>query len=205
MGARKLRLPEFRVPTLIHERLWAIKYVILLLLFGISLGSISAAERYAEVEPFKTAITLRFDRDWPFIFYAGGLVLVSAFNCKFYCKYLCPLGAALAVPARLRLFNWLRRHKECGKPCQICAHECDIQAIGDTGEINPNECHYCLDCQIIYWDEHTCPPLIQRRKRREKAGRARESVRRMEKELGTASGLEEITITEKRDKGGNSA
>jgi len=203
MGAKKLRVPQFTIPTLIHERLWAIKYVILLLLFGVSLGSLSTAERYAEVEPFKTAITLHFSREWPFILYAGGLVLISLFNCKFYCKYLCPLGAALAVPARLRLFDWLRRHKECGKPCQICAHECEIQAIGDTGVINPNECHYCLDCQIIYWDEDRCPPLIQRRKRREKAPRARASVQRMEKELGAESGLEDVPVVEERDKGGS--
>lgn len=202
MGARKLKVPQWKIPTLVHERLWGIKYVILLVLFGIALGSMGTAERYAEVEPFKTAITLRFDREWPFILYAAGLVLISAFNAKFYCKYLCPLGAALAVPARLRLFNWLRRRKECGKPCQICAHECDIQAINDTGEINANECHYCLDCQVIYWDQQTCPPLIQRRKRREKAGRARESVRWMEKELGTEAGLDEVKIVQRREDDG---
>lgn len=203
-AARLLNLPKFRFPSIVHERLWALKYVILLLLFGISLGSLSTAERYAEVEPFKTAITLKFDREWPFILYAGGLVLVSAFNCKFFCKYLCPLGAALAIPSRLRIFNWLRRHKECGRPCQICAHECDIQAIDDVGAINVNECHYCLDCQILYWDAYTCPPMVQKRKRHEKATRARESVRWMEKELGAEAGLEDIPVIEERDKGGNS-
>lgn len=202
-GARLIHVPQFKFPTLVHERLWAIKYVILLVLFGISLGSISAAERYAEVEPFKTAITLQFNREWPFVLYAGGLVVVSAFNCKFFCKYLCPLGAALAVPAKLRLFNWLRRHKECGRPCQICARECDIQAIDDVGVINVNECHYCLDCQIIYWDEYKCPPMVQRRKRHEKAARARESVRWMEKELGAEAGLEDIPVAVEEDKGGN--
>lgn len=200
-GARLLRLPYFRLPTIVHERLWALKYVILLVLFGISLGSLGTAERYAEVEPFKTAITLRFDREWPFVLYAGGLVLVSAFNCKFFCKYLCPLGAALAIPSRLRIFNWLRRHKECGKPCQICAHECDIQAIDDIGAINVNECHYCLDCQILYWDAYTCPPMVQRRKRRENATRARETVRRMEQELGTEAGLEDIPVAVEREQG----
>lgn len=200
--ARLLRLPKFRFPTIVHERLWALKYVILLALFGVSLGSLATAERYAEVEPFKTAITLKFDREWPFVLYAAGLVVVSAFNCKFFCKYLCPLGAALAIPSRLRVFSWLRRHKECGKPCQICAHECDIQAIDDVGVINVNECHYCLDCQILYWDANTCPPMVQRRKRREKAGRARESVRWMEKELGTEARLEDIPVVEERDKGG---
>jgi NosR/NirI family nitrous oxide reductase transcriptional regulator len=202
-AARLLCLPYYRIPTIVHERLWALKYVILLVLFGVSLGSLGTAERYAEVEPFKTAITLRFDREWPFILYAGGLVLVSAFNCKFFCKYLCPLGAALAIPSRLRIFNWLRRHKECGKPCQICAKECDIQAIDDVGVINVNECHYCLDCQILYWDAYTCPPMVQRRKRREKASRARESVRWMEEELGTEAGLDEIPVVVERDKVGN--
>ena len=28
----------------------------------------------------------------------------------------------------------------------------------------------CLDCMVLYYDEHACPPLSQERKRREKAG-----------------------------------
>jgi len=165
------RVRQYNLPQIVHDRLWGIKYLILLVLFGISLQSLSAAERYAEIEPFKTAITLHFMRDVPFVLYAVGLVVVSIFNCKFYCKYLCPLGAALAVPARLRMVDWLRRRKECGKPCQICAKECEIQAIAETGEINPNECHYCLDCQVTYWDDQKCPPLVERRKKWERAMR----------------------------------
>lgn len=181
--ARWARLPQLKIPPMVHERLWAIKYLILLVLFGMSLQSTSMAERYAEVEPFKTAISLHFMRAWPFVVYAAGLVVLSAFNQKFYCKYICPLGAALAIPARLRLFDWLRRRKECGKPCQVCANECEIQAIAPTGEINANECHYCLDCQVTYWNEYKCPPLVERRKRRERVPKARESVRKMEDAL----------------------
>ncbi len=163
-----LKLPQIHIPTPVHERLWAIKYMILLGLFGLSLQSTSLAERFAEVEPFKTAISLHFMRQWSFVLYAGGLVITSMFNQKLYCKYLCPLGAALAVPARLRLFDWLRRRPECGKPCQLCARECEIQAIHDDGRINPNECHHCLDCQITYWNDRRCPPLVQARKRHER-------------------------------------
>ncbi len=166
--ARWIGVPQLRLPTALHERLWAIKYMILLALFGLSLQSTSMAERYAEVEPFKTAISLHFDRHWPFVLYAAGLVLISAFNQKFYCKYLCPLGAALAIPARLRLFDWLRRRPDCGHPCHLCARECEIQAIHDDGVINPNECHHCLDCQVTYWNDQRCPPLVQARKRRER-------------------------------------
>ena len=162
------RVPQLNLPQIIHDRLWGIKYLILLVLFGISLQSLATAEYYAEIEPFKTAITLRFMREWSYVFYAGGLVVISIFNCKFYCKYICPLGAALAVPARLRLVDWLRRRRECGKPCQTCARECEIQAIDDAGTINPNECHYCLDCQVTYWDDYKCPPLVEQRKKNER-------------------------------------
>jgi NosR/NirI family nitrous oxide reductase transcriptional regulator len=184
IGRYLLRLPQIHIPFKVHERLWAIKYVILLVLFGLSLQSMTLAEKYAEVEPFKTAITLHFMREWGFVLYAGLLVVASAFNHKFFCRYACPLGAGLAIPARIRLFDWLKRHKECGNPCQICANECEVQAIHPEGHINPNECHYCMDCQITYWNEHKCPPMVQRRKRRERGPKAREKAREMGEEIG---------------------
>ncbi|MCB1676553.1 MAG: regulatory protein NosR [Halioglobus sp.] len=171
-ASRRLGVKQIEVPFALHERLWAVKYIILLVLFAVSLSSLETAERYAELEPFKTAITLRFQRDWPFVLYALGLVAVSVFNHKFYCRYVCPLGAGLAIPSRLRLFDWLKRHRgSCGTPCQICAIECEVQAIHPDGHINANECHYCLDCQITYWDDQRCPPMVKRRKRFEKVAR----------------------------------
>jgi polyferredoxin/Na+-translocating ferredoxin:NAD+ oxidoreductase RnfG subunit len=174
---RRLRLPEYSFPDVVHERLTALKYVIFVALFGLSLQSIGHAARAAEVEPFKTAIVLHFNRTGIFLWYAVALVVIAVFIRKFFCKYLCPLGAALAVPAPLRIFDWLRRRKECGRPCQICARQCQVQAIRTTGEINPNECHYCLDCQVIYWDDHQCPPLSEKRIRREKSQAALARIR----------------------------
>ena len=166
--ARKIKIPQYEVPFALHERLWAIKYLILLVLFGISLESMSAAEQYAEIEPFKTAITLRFDRQWWFVLYAVVLLVINIFTRKVYCRYICPLGAALAIPTQLRLFDWLKRRKECGTPCQLCAVECEVQAIHPDGRINANECHHCLDCQVTYFNEDRCPPLVAKKKRRER-------------------------------------
>lgn len=175
--ARFFKVPQLELPRAVHERLWAIKYLILLALFGISLQSLAEAERFAEVEPFKTAIILHFSRDFGYVAYAAGLLLISVFNAKFYCRYLCPMGAALAIPARLQLFDWLRRRKECGQPCQVCANECEIGAIQKNGVINANECHYCLDCQVTYFNEQKCPPLVQKlKKRRKKAGQPQPEV-----------------------------
>ena len=165
-AARKLKIPQYELPFAVHERLWAIKYIILLLLFGLSLESLSSAERFAEVEPFKTAITLKFDRQWWFVLYAVLLLVINIFTRKVYCRYICPLGAALAIPSKFRLFDWLKRRKECGNPCQLCAKECEIQAIHPDGQINANECHYCLDCQMTYHNDDKCPPLILKKKKR---------------------------------------
>lgn len=170
--ARKLHIPQWTLPWGLHERLWPLKYMIFLGLFGVSLTSIEQAERLAEVEPFKTAIILNFVRAWPFVAYVGALLVAGLFVERFFCRYLCPLGAALAIPARLRMFDWLKRYHECGNPCQTCAHQCPVQAIHPTGEINPNECINCLHCQVLYQSETTCPVVIKKIKRREKVGAA---------------------------------
>ncbi len=167
-GAKLLRVPQIKVPFGVHQRLWPIKYIIFLALFGLSLYYLSLGEEASEVEPFKTAIVLRFVRDWPFVLYAAALLGAGLFIERFFCRYLCPLGAALAIPARLRMFDWLRRYKECGNPCQRCSNECPVQSIHPEGHINPNECIQCLHCQMLYHHDHKCPVMIQRRLKAEK-------------------------------------
>ncbi|MBI5752262.1 MAG: 4Fe-4S binding protein [Hydrogenophilales bacterium] len=196
--ARKLRLPFFEMPHVVHERLAALKLLILLGLFGISLQSMGQAIFYAEIEPFKTAISFRFQREWIYVAFALGLVALTAFNRKFYCKYLCPLGAALVIPGRFRSFDWLRRRKECGLQCQVCAVECEVQAVSPTGAINANECHYCLDCQVTFYNDHKCPPLAERRKKREGRKRAMDEFKSREGGID-ASKIEAIPVRLKDD------
>jgi NosR/NirI family nitrous oxide reductase transcriptional regulator len=166
--AQAVKVPQLRLPWGLHERLWPIKYMIFLVLFGLSLYSTALAEQVAEVEPFKTAIVLKFAREWPYVIYAMTLLAVGLFIERFFCRYLCPLGAALAIPGRIRMFEWLRRWPECGSPCQRCAVECPVQAIHPEGHINVNECIYCMHCQELYFDDHRCPHMIQVRLKREK-------------------------------------
>ena len=166
--AKALHVPQIRVPFGLHQRLWPIKYIIFLVLFGLSLYSLSLGEEAAEVEPFKTAIILHFMRDWPFVLFAAAVLVPGLLIERFYCRYLCPLGAALAIPARMRMFDWLRRYRECGNPCQRCANECPVQSIHPEGHINPNECIQCMHCQMLYHHDQKCPVMIQKRLKREK-------------------------------------
>ena len=169
-AARALHIPQWTLPWGLHERLWPLKYMIFLGLFGVSLMSIEQAEHLAEVEPFKTAIILKFVRAWPFVAYVAALLMAGLFVERFYCRYLCPLGAALAIPARMRMFDWLKRYRDCGNPCQTCANDCMVQAIHPTGEINPNECLNCLNCQVLYQSQTKCPVVIRTLKRRAATG-----------------------------------
>lgn len=165
--ARAFKVPQITLPWGLHERLWPLKYIIFLALFAATLAAVPWAGSLNEVEPFKTAIVLKFDRAWPFVTFALVLLGLGLFIERFYCRYLCPLGAALAIPARIRMFDWLKRYPECGAPCQTCANECFVQAIHPTGEINPNECLNCMNCQVLYQSETKCPVVIRKLKRRE--------------------------------------
>lgn len=159
---------QFAPPKALHDRLKWIKYLVFAALLGASFYSVGLAERMAEVEPFKTVFLVSLaDRAWPYLLFLAVLLGLSSFMHRPFCKYLCPLGAALAIPTAFRLFG-LKRKREC-TTCKACATGCASLAIDARGRIDARECLLCLDCMILYYDAHACPPLAAERKRREKA------------------------------------
>ncbi|MEX0367415.1 MAG: 4Fe-4S binding protein [Ruegeria sp.] len=161
-AARRLGVKQIAVPQPLHERLWIIKYTLFIAILALSFYSMKDALILAEAEPFKTAISLRMIRAWPFVLFVLVLLTAGLFIERFYCRYLCPLGAALAIPAKLKIFDWLRRRPQCGRECRLCEPKCTVGAIDPLGRINPNECVLCLRCQVIFNDPNTCPTLKRR-------------------------------------------
>ncbi len=161
---KKIGLKQIKVTEHWHRRLILLKYPILGGLVFASFYSLTLAEQLAEVEPFKTSITLVFDRSWPFVLYAVLLLAVGMFIHKFYCRYLCPLGAGLAALGLLRRFELLKRIDFCGTPCQTCHHRCEIKAIKRDGAIDYNECIQCFECIVILQDEDQCADKLIKRK-----------------------------------------
>lgn len=170
--AGKLGLRRFqrKLPQAWHDKLKWLKYVIFAVLMGVSFFSMSMAEKMAEVEPFKTTFLVGiWNRSWPFALFALTLLGVGLFVERPFCKYLCPLGAGLALPTTFRFFG-LKRKQECG-PCKACQVGCGSLAIHPkTGVIDQRECLLCLDCMVLYYDDHACPPLAKERKLRTKNG-----------------------------------
>ncbi|WP_247738855.1 4Fe-4S binding protein [Shimia sp. R9_2] len=165
---RALHLPEIEPSALWDKRLKALKYVILASLVGLIVLSPQHIDKAAEVEPFKTAITTFFIREWYYVAYAVGLLLLSTVLFKGFCRYVCPLGACMAIGGLLRGRDWIARREECGSPCQLCKVRCNYKSIAPKGQIQYSECFGCLDCVTIHDDAQTCVPLVLAARARER-------------------------------------
>ena len=141
-----------------------VKYVVLAILGIVFVYSFDMGLNASSIEPFKTAITFRFNAPLMALIWVGILLVIGLFVERAYCRVLCPLGGSLAIFGKVRMFNFLHRRIECGNPCKACNVECPTQAIKSDGNINMNECFQCLDCQVMYFDKHKCPPLVSKYK-----------------------------------------
>ena len=157
---RFLRLPQIEPTAAWDARLKLIKYLVLAGLVLLLFTAPAGLDKAIEVEPFKTAITTFFIREWYYVTYAVGLLLSSMVLFKGFCRYICPLGAVMAIGGLLRGRKWIDRRAECGSPCQLCKVKCSYGAIKKTGEIQYSECFQCLDCVTIHDDAAQCVPLV---------------------------------------------
>jgi transcriptional regulator of nitric oxide reductase len=164
-ASQRLGIRPVRVTPRLDARLKQLKYYVLLGILVSACVSVTWSDRLVEIEPFKTSITLNFVRAWPFVVWAVLTVGLSAFFYKGYCRYLCPLGAGMAVLGRLRQFDWIKRRTECGQPCQRCRNDCAYQAIDKTGQVDYTECFQCMDCVVIYESPELCVPVFNNKRK----------------------------------------
>ncbi|MFW2544426.1 4Fe-4S binding protein [Primorskyibacter sp. 2E107] len=157
---RLLRLPRIEPSALWDDRLKSVKYVALAGLVTVTVLKPEHMDKAAEIEPFKTAITTFFLREWYYAAYAALWLVLGLFVFKGFCRYLCPLGALMAIGGALRLRKWIPRRVDCGAPCQLCRVKCNYGAIEKSGAIQYDECFQCLDCVSIHDDADQCVPLV---------------------------------------------
>jgi NosR/NirI family nitrous oxide reductase transcriptional regulator len=168
---------QFELPRVWHDRLKWVKYAVFFGLVAVSLFSMGLAEKLAEVEPFKTTFLVGIqNRSWPYAAFVLAIFALSVFIERPYCKYICPLGASLAMPSTFRWFG-LKRKPDCNS-CKACAKGCGAQAINAAGQIDHRECLHCLDCMVLYTDIAGCPPLAKERKLREREGQPLTAIAR---------------------------
>jgi polyferredoxin len=120
-------------------RWWAVKYVLLLLLLVAALfGLVPPALGWLGENPVASGIGV--------IFLLGASVGLNLVADLFWCRYLCPLGGALALVSRISpLRRTVRVH--CND-CAVCVDACPMGAIDPRrGFANdPGGCTVCADC-----------------------------------------------------------
>ena len=155
-----LGIKQFRLNDALDAALKNLKYLLLLGLIAVTIFVPNEIDTAAEVEPFKTAITVFFIREWYYVLYAVLCLGLGMFVYKGFCRYVCPLGAAMAIGGFFRQRSWIERRDDCGTPCQLCKVKCKYNSIRKSGEIQYSECFQCFDCVTIHNSPTQCVPLI---------------------------------------------
>lgn len=138
------------VPPVLERRASYIKYGIL---FG-AIGYYLLTQEigfYRYIEPFWM---FTFEATTPLWIGLGVLLVASIFVRNLYCRFLCPLGAALGLLSSLTVFR-IKRWSECSN-CSLCEKTCEWGAIRKR-QIIKSECVRCDDCEILYANKAKCP------------------------------------------------
>jgi len=85
--------------------------------------------------------------EWAWVI--GSIFLVAVFlNLRiprFYCRFVCPLGALLGVLGRFALWRIGKTRDECTN-CQLCDADCE-GACQPSAQIRISECVLCMNCR----------------------------------------------------------
>lgn len=82
------------------------------------------------------------------LFVLIGILALSRLSRRFWCRYLCPLGALLRIPAGLSLMR--RRVAPTCTRCGQCQTACPMDAVEpDPGRVRHAACLQCRSCQEI--------------------------------------------------------
>ncbi len=86
-----------------------------------------------------------------YLFTIGGflllLIIAGSFLIeRFFCRYLCPLGAVFAVLSRFRLFRIKKERSKCGS-CRLCTSKCSMGIpLYQYDTVTSGECIHCFEC-----------------------------------------------------------
>ena len=106
--------------------------------------------KLAELSPWRALLNLpRIFSAWRemksgfWILFA--IILISSFIPRFFCRFLCPLGAIQTLFSSLS-FVRIKKNKECIS-CNLCLGDCpmDIKLVEKEDSLSP-ECIRCMNC-----------------------------------------------------------
>ena len=156
---RKLKWKELKFSHKVTKQARYVKFGILFIVLAASfiIGNSSAAN----VEPFLSLFTAHATQTgWAFVVF---ILILSAFHFRFWCKFLCPVGAVTGLLAEKSVYK-IQFGPECGG-CGVCDKVCPVGAIrmaDDKPLIDYPECILCNKCiekcpkEILFFKKDSC-------------------------------------------------
>ncbi len=143
---------RFEIPVRVEKYANLIKYAILaaVLVYFLITHDVALPVRY--VEPFWMFSLFGTTGMWVGL---GVLLAATLIVRNVYCRFLCPVGAALGIISQLTTVFSIKRWSEC-RTCKICEKTCEWGAIRGP-KIVKSECVRCDDCERLYMDQKKCP------------------------------------------------
>lgn len=147
--SRKIFKIKFRVSQSVDSILKYFKYVILIFIVyfiwtnGNNLfDNFNPWNAFAQITHLSQAIF-----QYPMAFIILLLIAIGAFSIeRFFCRYLCPLGAVFSIVSKARIFKINKPSDHCGK-CRVCTNNCSMGIqLYKRNKISSGECINCLKC-----------------------------------------------------------
>jgi len=142
-------------PPAIERRAAWIKYGLLVAVVVYYIATKDLARPVQYAEPFWMFTRFGTTAMWIGL---GVLLTATIFVRNLYCRFLCPVGAALGVLSQATTIFRIKRWSECNT-CRICEKTCEWGAIQGP-RIVRSECVRCDDCERLYLDQQKCPHWI---------------------------------------------
>lgn len=140
---------DFKINETVDSILKYVKYVVLLMLIIVSwtigsnvFNSTSPWDAFAQITDFSYVIS-----NLTIGFILLILITIGAFFVeRFFCRYLCPLGAIFTIFSKISLFKINKPNDKCGK-CRLCTNNCSMGLpLYKKKYVRGGECINCLKC-----------------------------------------------------------
>jgi len=147
--ARKLHIKQIKIPEKLDKPLRLVKYFVLFLVVFLTYKAGELIIR--PYDPWAAFMHLTSGTEVFEEFLIGVIILIalliaSMFVERAFCRYLCPLGAALSITSRFRIFNIKRNPSSCIN-CKACTRNCPMGLdVLSSDSVSKSECISCGEC-----------------------------------------------------------
>ena len=150
VAAKKLGIKRKPLPEKLEFALRGLKYVVLVVICALVLdGFYTTINNNSPWTVFGKLANLSVSGVTVVGAVLLGLIVVGALlKERFFCEFLCPLGALFSIMPTLPMGRMRRQRPKCRKNCAACKQHCPVN-IEPKGKILAGECIMCGECAEV--------------------------------------------------------